>query len=448
MKIDPSFTSPVVPATQVEELTRAASPDAADPQPDATPEFSERGFDNDVRALSVKAKLGSANPGVLMSSSTGPKPPTAAPPAPVGARDLQAVVQEFQESAVPQMLRRFDGAMERAAILVNGDITPGQYAASMGNPKKLLAQLKNLEAKGQQLLEAGRQLHGDVLSASAGGRGVAINEQVAQSLQNLEKGLKDLSATRSALEQIVGGGGGEGGISGLGTAARSAAKGVKPGIKGAETLADGATEALGKNVTKAMGEGATEAFSEAAVRGLAGGSRAFLSALGEVGLPVLDALIVAYSALSAMQEGKDNVKRNNLAQGFGAGTASALLGETPDWVRDKLGFHSSAPGITDRVLGAEGLAEKSFNEGLAAGYKFARGLTPEQKSELREAAFKGLAAQGYKVDEKDFLSEENVRKVGAALVPVLQQLVQQAQEAEEQKAAARRAQYYHAGHNI
>jgi hypothetical protein len=197
-----------------------------------------------------------------------------------------------------------------------------------------------------------------------------------------------------------------------------------------------------------MGE-AAEALPEAAVKGLvATGGRAFLSALAELGLPMLDAILAGAAGISAMEEGKERLKQRSTAGGFSAGLAAGLLGKSPDWVREKLAFHSAAPQISDRVAGTEGVAEQSFNDGLAAGYKFARSLTPNQKNQLLGAAFKSLAAQGYRVSEKDFDGEANVRKTGAALNPIIQAMVEKAIQDADQRAKAARPVRDYVGHNI
>lgn len=225
---------------------------------------------------------------------------------------------------------------------------------------------------------------------------------------------------------------------------------AEPGrIKGAEAVSEETAEAMGRGGAKAMGEAAAEALPEAAVKGLvASGGRAFLSALGELGLPMLDAILAGAAGISAMEEGKERLKQRSTAEGFSAGLAAGLLGESPDWVREKLGFHSAAPQITDHVAGTEGIAEQSFNDGLAAGFKFARSLTPDQKKQLLGAAFKSLAAQGYRVSEKDFSGEANVRKIGAALNPIIQAMVEKARQEEDTRAKAARPVHEYIGHNI
>ena len=110
----------------------------------------------------------------------------------------------------------------------------------------------------------------------------------------------------------------------------------------------------------------------------------------------LDAIMLLVDYASAFEAAKEAIRANNTRLGVTIGLASYMV--IPRWEFAKGFAHT----VIDRsleiqILGAEGIAENAFNEGLLRGYLFGERFTTKQMDALRQKAFDELHRAGYSV---------------------------------------------------
>jgi len=196
---------------------------------------------------------------------------------------------------------------------------------------------------------------------------------------------------------------------------RYAAGNFRPPGEGWKIIMDETPEALGEGgALAASGDGI------GALSGMRAGAGELLGFIGFMTAP----LELLSNYLNSYEDAKNNIKADNYTKGFAQGMAAAIVGDAPGDVRSKFGLETADPSITDRVLGAEGLAEKFHNKGLVDGYKLFRSLPPKQQKALRQ----GLAVQGLDVKNK---SVDNILHVEVSILPNVKEMFKRAREEEE-----------------
>jgi hypothetical protein len=195
------------------------------------------------------------------------------------------------------------------------------------------------------------------------------------------------------------GGGGKGGAAGKEAAAKAGEKeaakeaagaGEKTVAKEAEkTVVKEAAGAAEKTVVKKAAKEAGEAAGErAAKRSL------FRRVAAKVGVELLDGLVPdPLDALELMvdfaksfTEAREAIRRSNLESGFAVGWAAYLV--VPRWGWAKWFAHRVASrDVATQVVGAVGVAENAFNEGLVRGFIYGEKHSTSQSDRVRQKAF-------------------------------------------------------------
>lgn len=199
-------------------------------------------------------------------------------------------------------------------------------------------------------------------------------------------------------------------------------------VQGAKT-ASGAAEGV-STAARAGADAAAEGVARAGVEGAVklGGAGVAMEALGFAGF-MLAPLDILKNYLGAYEEAKGRIKGENYTNGFADGIAAGLKGMSAADTGQEF-WLTPDPGITDRVLGAEGLGENYHNKGLVDGYKFFKSLPPEKQQSLREAATKN----GWDLKKDD--PYELAAKAVKPMVVDMFERVRNAVEAEQERKKA------------
>ncbi|MES2108320.1 MAG: SpvB/TcaC N-terminal domain-containing protein [Bacteroidota bacterium] len=195
----------------------------------------------------------------------------------------------------------------------------------------------------------------------------------------------------------------------------------------AQHVLEEATHIPGVTTTEAVGGGIKAALKDG-TKGLAkkGLSTAWNIIEGLRPDPI-DAIILTIQTLGAGAEAIDLKKANRSAAGFAAGLSANLLGKSEQWKEDHLALNGINPSLQDRIIGAEGVDEKAFNQGLRLGYNFANGLTQEQRIDVLNSSTISLSLkQGYTITGGH--SIEDVWKVASTLITVSGNIINQKAE--------------------
>lgn len=147
----------------------------------------------------------------------------------------------------------------------------------------------------------------------------------------------------------------------------------------------------GGKVATEVGQAATEA---------AGKGRVFMKAAGKFGISVVNALIpdptdaiaLMINYLSAYEEAKAEIRRRNLRKGFAVGWAAYLVIPRWDWAKWFARTEVSRDVIA-LVLGAVGIAESAYNEGLVRGFIYGEKHSKRQADRARQRAFDALVKE-------------------------------------------------------
>jgi hypothetical protein len=123
-----------------------------------------------------------------------------------------------------------------------------------------------------------------------------------------------------------------------------------------------------------------------------------LSKAGRVALDLLipeplDAIELMIEFAGSYKEAWARIRHRNLKNGFAIGWAAYLV--IPRWEWAKWFAHTVASkDVTTQVLGAVGVAENAFNEGLVRGFIYGEKHSAAQADRVRQKAFDVLAREG------------------------------------------------------
>jgi len=179
---------------------------------------------------------------------------------------------------------------------------------------------------------------------------------------------------------------------------------------------------LGKAVVKAE-----EAVAEAAAKPKF--YKQLAAKLGKLGVELLesvvpdplDALELMYDFAGSYKEAWERIKRDNLTSGFAIGLAAYLV--VPRWEWAKYFARTTVSrDVATQVVGAVGIAENAFNEGLVRGFLYGELHSKTQADKLRQNAFDTLVKAGhmpgrFEGDDVYTFGRDDVYSFAAALIP-------------------------------
>lgn len=198
--------------------------------------------------------------------------------------------------------------------------------------------------------------------------------------------------------------------------------------KGSKAPPKSATPPVTKTapVSKAVTEG-----------GEAAGKRGLLARVGgKVGWKVLNALVpdpldiaalpleLLISFAKSFQEGREQIRRRNLQHGFAIGWAAYLVVPRWEWAKWFADTYVDKD-VATQILGAVGIAENAFNEGLARGFMYGERHSTGQTDRVRQRAFTALEKAG-RTPGRDLgggkyqFGRDDVYAFAAALLPAAQ----------------------------
>jgi hypothetical protein len=213
------------------------------------------------------------------------------------------------------------------------------------------------------------------------------------------------------------------------------------------------TSAAESGVTAAEREGS--AVTKVIKAGARTGARLAVG-LGRLAMALLlpgpdTAIIMMKDFAGSYKEAWEAIEQRYARDGIAFGIAAGMMGLEWSWVTANLVRRFPAAGLEERILGAVGKAEKSFNEGLRRGHTYGAGHPQRMKNEYLGQAFAILADAGYNTDEEGLFNLDTVSRVAGLLMPVADDFLRQAaerKEAREQKAAAENAREARAGNRV
>jgi hypothetical protein len=207
-----------------------------------------------------------------------------------------------------------------------------------------------------------------------------------------------------------GGGGGGGSEEPAAKAEEAAAKAEEPAGKTAGKAEQSAATAAGKEAesaavkeaeqvaVKEAEHAAAKELGKATVEAAAKGSeKLYKRVLGKIGRAALellipdptDALALMWDFAGSYFEAWNRIKRDNLENGFAIGLAAYLIIPRWDWAL----YHARTTvsrDVATQVVGAVGIAENAFNEGLVRGFIYGERHSKVQADKLRQLVFNAL----------------------------------------------------------
>lgn len=148
-------------------------------------------------------------------------------------------------------------------------------------------------------------------------------------------------------------------------------------------------------------------------------------------LPVMDGLMAEFDYFTSYAKAHDIIRTKNTESGFAVGMAASLMGASPK----EFGLSSiDKKSATVLFLGAEGIAEKSHNKGVADGYKYAQSLSINERNRLRNETFKALAAKGYRTENPNSFADRDVYHAAGVMLPGVKKLFEEARKQAEAEA--------------
>jgi hypothetical protein len=244
-------------------------------------------------------------------------------------------------------------------------------------------------------------------------------------------------------------GGGKGGAAGKEAASKAGEKEAGKEATGAaektvvkEARNEGA-EAAEKAVVKEAGETVAQKAGEAATERAAKGSL-FKRVAAKVGVELLEALVPdPLDALELMvdfaksfTEAREAIRRRNLENGFAVGWAAYLVVPRWEWAK-WFAYTVASKDVATQILGAVGIAENAFNEGLVRGFIYGEKHSTAQADRVRQRAFNAvLKSTGHTPgrDDGDDLytfGRDDVYSFAAALRPVAVEVLKEADRRRE-----------------
>jgi hypothetical protein len=151
----------------------------------------------------------------------------------------------------------------------------------------------------------------------------------------------------------------------------------------------------------------------------------------------LDALELMYDFAGSYKEAWDRIRQDNLTNGFAMGLAAHLVIPRWEWAKYYARTIVSRD-VATQVIGAVGIAENAFNEGLVRGFLYGEKHSQAQADRLRQKAFDALVKVGNMpghYDEGDDVytfGRKDVYSFAAVLLPTADSVLK---EAERRKAA-------------
>ena len=172
-----------------------------------------------------------------------------------------------------------------------------------------------------------------------------------------------------------------------------------------------------------------------------------LAKLGSVGFHLLlpgplDALMLMAQFAGSYAEAHEAIRSRNTRIGFAIGLSANLLNRSFGAVRK----HLSRKFVLDRevhtqVLGAVGMAERSHNAGLSAGFRYGELLSDDARYALTDVGLSALAAQGRLPESRDALfAAEGVWRLAGALLPTVDRIFEAMRVQAEAERRAKQAQ--------
>jgi hypothetical protein len=166
--------------------------------------------------------------------------------------------------------------------------------------------------------------------------------------------------------------------------------------------------------------------------------------LGKVGIELieglvpdpLDALELMYDYAASYKEAWNRIKQDNLENGFAMGLAAYLVVPRWEWATYWARTIVSRD-VATQVIGAVGIAENAYNEGLVRGFLYGEKHTKAQADRLRQKAFNALVKVGnmpghYEGDDVYTFGRNDVYSFAAVLHPTAAAVLK---EAERRRAA-------------
>jgi hypothetical protein len=212
--------------------------------------------------------------------------------------------------------------------------------------------------------------------------------------------------------------------------------------RAATTAEEAAAAKEGENV--AVKEGEKIAVKEAEKTATKGG-RLYVRVAAKVGIELLEALVPdPLDAISLMVdfagaygEAKEAIRQRKLESGFAIGWAAYLVIPRWEWAKG-FAYTTVSTDVATEILGAAGVAENAFNDGLVRGFLYGEKHTTVQSDRVRQAAFDVvLKTTGHtpgRYDDNDLYTfgRDDVYSFAAALRPAVLEVLK---EAERRRAA-------------
>ncbi len=253
------------------------------------------------------------------------------------------------------------------------------------------------------------------------------------------------------------GGGGGGGAEEPGAKAEeSAAKAEESAGKSAGKAEQSAASTAGKEAESAAVKEAEQvavkeaesaaakelgkATAEAAAKGSEKLYKRVLGKIGRAALELLipdptDALVLMWDFAGSYFEAWNRIKRDNLENGFAIGLAAYLIVPRWDWAR----YHARTTvsrDVATQVVGAVGIAENAYNEGLVRGFIYGEKHSKAQADRLRQLVFNALVKADrmpghYEGDDVYTFRREDVYAFAVALQPTAVAVLKEADRRRE-----------------
>ena len=107
----------------------------------------------------------------------------------------------------------------------------------------------------------------------------------------------------------------------------------------------------------------------------------------------LDALELMYDFAGSYKEAWNRIKQDNLQNGFAMGLAAYLVIPRWEWA-EYWARTTVSRDVATQVIGAVGIAENAYNEGLVRGFLYGEKHSKAQADKLRQKAFNALVKVG------------------------------------------------------
>jgi len=203
----------------------------------------------------------------------------------------------------------------------------------------------------------------------------------------------------------------------------AAKEGEKVSVKEGEKVA-------AKEIEKVAAKGVEKAATK--------GGALYARVAAKVGIEVLEAMVPdpldAISLLidfaSAFGEAKEAIRQRNRESGFAIGWAAYLVVPRWEWAR-WFAYTTVSRDVVTEILGAAGVAENAFNDGLVRGFIYGEKHTTAQSDSVRQKAFDavlkttGHTPGRYGGDDLYTFDRDDVYSFAAVLRPAVEVVLQE-----------------------